>query len=499
MPWILPFRDNVMHPRWRLAPIRLRAAAPSSQQIQRSIPAVRAALKRYAGPLQTRLLEGIVLCDYLTRAGQPVEGTRWERLVYLPLKERDAQKEKADTAAVLAARLHRQIAFLIVSRIVRPEDLLRWAKLLSGYRYPDSAASSGDDLLPAASGNALVLEDKENAAGFVNRQARSDFESDFCLLAAALRDALNRHRLLREKADFVQEMYGRIHPGFSRAYFDAALSGKLPPVREERTGEGGKASVRLTQKTVRGVSIVTDFAPDASAVLPELWTVYSEGVKARPMPAAQVQRSLEVLSKALDVYSEPFLQRFLKRIVLCHDLYLGPLQTAGTYHRLLTGSNATMQGTLFLSSTGDDAVADLLFTPASIAEAFHHELSSLVLLEGYRAADIEDWERQLPRGFTYGNNVIAETLRAEEEEGEDVMAFSPRFLPDGFLTRYAKTDLENDFNTIASALFLGDPDFWQAFDRHPRIRAKARIALSIYSRYDPRITEDRCRRLRPLS
>jgi hypothetical protein len=426
--------------------------------------------------------------------------------VYVPLQGHDPERTNGSDAlpAILAARLHRQIAFLMVSRAIQEEDLRRWATLLSGFRYPEATAAGAAISLPVMDGTALTLEEKENAAGFLNRHARTDFESDFGLLAAALLtptpgigEALNRHPNLREKANLVQEIYGRIHTAFSRGYFEALLSGKSP-ILTEGTGTNTKAQSRLTEKTVRGVSVVTDFAPpEAATVFPEVMRLIPGEIKARPMPAPRVQRSLTVLPEVLSHYSEPMLRRFLKRIVLCHDLYLGPLQAAGTYYRAFMGNAGTMEGTLYLSSTGDGPLADFLYTPSLIAETVHHELSSLVLTEAYTVGDMEQWERLLPRGFTYRSDVVTETLSGERED-EEITQLSPRYLSEGFLNRYARTDLENDFNTVAAALFSGDTKFWQAFDQHTRIRGKARIVLALYARYDPHITEDYCRRLRPL-
>ena len=66
----------------------------------------------------------------------------------------------------------------------------------------------------------------------------------------------------------------------------------------------------------------------------------------------------------------------------------------------------------------------------------------------------------------------------------------------GFLTQYAQASMEEDFNSIASRLIMGDETLYAAVARHPKLRAKAELVIEFYGRLDPSFTRDRFHALR---
>jgi hypothetical protein len=125
-----------------------------------------------------------------------------------------------------------------------------------------------------------------------------------------------------------------------------------------------------------------------------------------------------------------------------------------------------------------------------IERAFHEEYSSILLRVYQSDFNTYDWEKINPPSFRYYGSGY-DAIR----EGHAALDYDPDLLSDGFINEYAASEIENDFNAIASRLMSGEGEFWQAFDEYPRIREKALLITDFYQRIDPMFTEEYFRSL----
>lgn len=120
---------------------------------------------------------------------------------------------------------------------------------------------------------------------------------------------------------------------------------------------------------------------------------------------------------------------------------------------------------------------------AGTTRRLYAELSSLVLRANPGILDVAQWESVNPDGFSYGSSGV-DAIR----EGNASTELDPREFSSGFLSQYARSTLENDFNAISAGLFMGIKQMWQAAQDYPRLAAKLNITIKFYETVDPRLT-----------
>jgi hypothetical protein len=114
---------------------------------------------------------------------------------------------------------------------------------------------------------------------------------------------------------------------------------------------------------------------------------------------------------------------------------------------------------------------------------FHHELSSLV-----RAAvpfDAARWEALNPPGFRYLDEAAYRDLlrRHPHQDGD------PALWAQGFVRPYGTSDIDDDWNTYAEAMFGDGPAFAALIRPYPRMRAKAAVLMALYRSLDARLAD----------
>jgi hypothetical protein len=137
-----------------------------------------------------------------------------------------------------------------------------------------------------------------------------------------------------------------------------------------------------------------------------------------------------------------------------------------------------------------DGGTALGYTDHFIERAFHEEYSSILFRRYQNYFDAYGWKELNPPDFSYygsGYDAI--------KEGHAALDYDPDLLFDGFINQYATSEIENDFNAIASRLMSGEAEFWQAFDEYPGIRDKALLVMDFYQKINPIFTEDYFRSL----
>ena len=58
----------------------------------------------------------------------------------------------------------------------------------------------------------------------------------------------------------------------------------------------------------------------------------------------------------------------------------------------------------------------------------------------------------------------------------------------GFLHAYAQASQEEDFNSIASRLLMGDEGLWNTVAQFPKIKEKTLLVMAFYGRLHPQFT-----------
>ncbi|RYE96842.1 MAG: hypothetical protein EOO78_20440 [Oxalobacteraceae bacterium] len=180
-----------------------------------------------------------------------------------------------------------------------------------------------------------------------------------------------------------------------------------------------------------------------------------------PAAVANLGPALDGVAESLALYPAGFYARFCRAVFLCGTLRFEGVRAGGTY------------GPAWIILAADPVVG-----PAGIHETarlgIHHEFSSLILLRFPRLE--AEWAMLLPPGW-----------RAIETTGGALGQTAAANGHDGFLSAYAATSVENDFNTYAETAF-GDPARLLALaGRFEVVRRKASLLLGAFVALDTRM------------
>lgn len=223
-----------------------------------------------------------------------------------------------------------------------------------------------------------------------------------------------------------------------------------------------------------GVEIITDIEPD---MFPEGWRHPPASVQATRLRPEEVERSVRIVKSALEKYPPALVKQNLKKVYVVDTLVFYGASIGGTY--------AT--GKVYLVNTG---IVDG-YTDQFIERAFHEEYSSILFRTHSTYFRRAAWTAINPPDFVYGTS-------GYDPARDDFVAlvYDPELNAEGFVHLYATTDLENDFNAIASRLFVGEEEFWQIADEYGKIKEKMLLVIDFYRQIDPMFTEEYFRALR---
>ncbi|MCH8978142.1 MAG: hypothetical protein IH945_02730 [Armatimonadetes bacterium] len=212
------------------------------------------------------------------------------------------------------------------------------------------------------------------------------------------------------------------------------------------------------------------------AMFPPSWHGGKVRATAVGVDEAEVDRSLQLVDTAMAKYPAGLLRENLEAVFFVKEMRFYGLKYGGTNSR----------DTVYIANRG----VRQGFTDRYVLSTFHHELSSILLRNHASKFDAEAWRSANRDGFRYRSSGM-ESLK----DGTADTKYDHRFHVDGFLNQYATSSLEEDFNTFAEALFIGDRRFWEIVDRFPRVERKADAILAFYGALDPGFTEEHFRDL----
>lgn len=224
------------------------------------------------------------------------------------------------------------------------------------------------------------------------------------------------------------------------------------------------------------VLIVTS---SSSSIFPQSWLSQDINAIAETLRPSEVARSTKIINKAAAKYPGQILGDNLRAIYVLHRLKYCGISTSGT--------NSARD--IYIANRGKREG----FTDDWLESTFHEEFSSILLRNFPQYLDVNSWTKVNPPSFQYGASGVAAVA-----SGQDSQIFSSTFNAEGFLYEYSKATLENDFNSIAAQLFLGNADFWSIVDKHPKIREKTEFVIGFYHKLSPGLSKEFFLRLIPV-
>lgn len=154
-----------------------------------------------------------------------------------------------------------------------------------------------------------------------------------------------------------------------------------------------------------------------------------------------------------------------------------------TFNGRSAGGAYMMGGLVFIAAGEQDASAA---TDAHVVRAFHHEVSSLLLLDLRWGPKFDEarFRAALPDGFTYRDDRPRTAPDAPFGPADD--SPSLELIDEGFLIPWAKWNMEQDFNSYAEVLMSKPGLLLRTFAPESRVGRKARVVRDFYMAIDPR-------------
>lgn len=212
-----------------------------------------------------------------------------------------------------------------------------------------------------------------------------------------------------------------------------------------------------------GIPII--FVSD-SDMYPAFWSEKPINQKSKPIDTSEIERSKRIILAALAKYPVRIIRTYIDRIYVTSGLsaYNTPMGGTRSDNRVYINNEGVKNG----------------YTDEYMEKTFHHEFSSVLLLNSDTAFDSEKWNSFNDTSFEYSNDEFA-AIR-EDRSGQDLDTNLHKI---GLLHQYASTTMENDFNSFAELLFLPSPEFIAAVKKYPRLKRKVLYMIDFYTKIDP--------------
>ena len=207
-------------------------------------------------------------------------------------------------------------------------------------------------------------------------------------------------------------------------------------------------------------------------IFPGDWYDPEINAKAESLSESEIERSRSIIISALDKYPIEVLKDDLKSVYILESMNFFGVDYGGT----------NSETSVYVTNSGED----MGYSDIYIEESFHHEFSSVLLRKYKRLFDESGWRQINPDGFEYFDEVTggAGAIR----EGKDSKEFDPESHEMGFLYEYAGSTSENDFNSFAENIFMGDESFFKTVEGYEKLKAKLDLIIRFYNTINPRFT-----------
>ena len=207
-------------------------------------------------------------------------------------------------------------------------------------------------------------------------------------------------------------------------------------------------------------------------IFPSTWYDPEINAKAESLSESEIERSRSIIISALDKYPIEVLKDDLKSVYILKSMNFFGVDYGGT------NSNDCV----YVTNSGED----MGYSDIYIEETFHHEFSSVLLRKYKQLFDESGWRQINPDGFEYFDEVTGGS--GAIREGKASKEFDPEFHEMGFLYEYAGSTSENDFNSFAENIFMGDESFFKTVEGYEKLKAKLDLIIRFYNTINPRFT-----------
>lgn len=245
------------------------------------------------------------------------------------------------------------------------------------------------------------------------------------------------------------------------------VGGGLLATRRWGLGERTSSTTRRARSIGDRNGIILGYGPPAS------FFVSPYGAKDAAIPhgratavdVADLEPALDGIEESLRIYPTAFFRSLCGAIFICGSLTMDGAPAGGTY------------GPAWIILVAAKALGEsAIFRTARLG--VHHEFSSLVW---HRIPDlVAPWRSLMPAGWKPAANNAEALLRATAPPPDPAS---------GFLSAYAATDLENDFNVYAETMFANPVIVPGLAERNPIVARKAALLMAAFGLVDNRMTE----------
>ena len=226
------------------------------------------------------------------------------------------------------------------------------------------------------------------------------------------------------------------------------------------------AKSQTTHDRQDGPTIIVDQA--TPAIFPESWHTSKINANAELVDDAELQRSRDIVARALAKYPAKVLSANLKAVYVLGRLEYSGVATGGTNSR-----NAVY------------VVNKPQYSSEVIEKILHAEFSSILLRNFPQHLDEEKWRQINPPDFRYRGSGV-QAVREKQASNR----FETPLHEEEFLNKYSQASIEEDFNSYAGRLLMGDKDLWDAIERYPKLKAKAELTIKFYGKLDSGFTKE---------
>lgn len=208
-------------------------------------------------------------------------------------------------------------------------------------------------------------------------------------------------------------------------------------------------------------------------VFPAYWLEAPILATYEPVLDAALPALCGFVEEALDKYPVSLIRRNLKQIGLAKRLYF-----YGSFYGATYTESGPDRGSLFLSQESTSPDAD---TRDYIMDSVHHEFSSL-LMKKY-PFPMQQWRQANTADFAYAfedkANPGLEAMRSGQDKLKDDALFAQ-----GFLSAYAMSSVEEDFNVFSGVAFLYPDWMIELAQAHEPLRNKLVVWLDFHLAID---------------
>ena len=202
---------------------------------------------------------------------------------------------------------------------------------------------------------------------------------------------------------------------------------------------------------------------------PENWKTEEINAKGVSLDTLEIKRSLKFINAALDKYPTDILMKNLREVYILKSIEFYGQGFGGTYATDI----------VYIANDG----VDKGYSEDYLEQTFHHEFSSILLYNHEDSFDKEKWKSF--NELSYGSGGV-QALK----DGKDNQSIDPILNVKGFLTQYASSDFEEDFNSFAENIFVPNCEFHMAIKENLKLAEKRKLIIDFYNSFDKTFTQE---------